>query len=196
MHSLSAPFPSNHLFQPFYVLSNRYFAITDDSQKKEDNKKSEHINLKVTGQDGRVVHFKIKKNTPLRKLMGAYCNRDGIQIGVVRFRFDGNPINDEDTPSMLEMEDGDSIDVFQQQTGGSNWNKIQIFHNLSTYKGCLRGWLCVSPLQETCYHWLLYSYHYVENKITTINYHLYGRMNRQLNNLWEDVKMICCIIPF
>ena len=36
---------------------------------------SEHINLKVTGQDGSVVHFKIKKNTPLRKLMGAYCNR-------------------------------------------------------------------------------------------------------------------------
>jgi len=119
VHSLSAPFPSTHPFQPYYVLSNRYFSIMDDSQKKEDNKESEHINLKVTGQDGSVVHFKIKKNTPLRKLMGAYCNRAGIQTGVVRFRFDGNPINDEDTPSMLEMEDGDSIDVFQQQTGGS-----------------------------------------------------------------------------
>lgn len=88
-------------------------------QKKEDSKDgNEHINLKVTGQDGSVVHFKIKKNTPLRKLMGAYCNRAGIQTGVVRFRFDGNPINDEDTPAMLEMDDGDSIDVFQQQTGG------------------------------------------------------------------------------
>jgi len=31
--------------------------------------------LKVTGQDGSVVHFKIKKNTPLRKLMSAYCER-------------------------------------------------------------------------------------------------------------------------
>ncbi|XP_076467970.1 small ubiquitin-related modifier 3-like [Babylonia areolata] len=90
------------------------------SQKKiEDCKnESEHINLKVTGQDGSVVHFKIKKNTPLRKLMGAYCNRAGITTGAVRFRFDGNPINDEDTPNTLEMEDGDSIDVFQQQTGG------------------------------------------------------------------------------
>ena len=36
---------------------------------------TEHINLKVTGQDGSVVHFKIKKNTPLRKLMQAYCDR-------------------------------------------------------------------------------------------------------------------------
>jgi len=91
---------------------------TDCAANEEDSKESEHINLKVTGQDGSVVHFKIKKNTPLRKLMGAYCNRAGIQTGVVRFRFDGNPINDEDTPAMLEMEDGDSIDVFQQQTGG------------------------------------------------------------------------------
>ena len=88
-----------------------------DSEKKEDSKESEHINLKVTGQDGSVVHFKIKKNTPLRKLMGAYCNRAGIQTGFVSFRFDGHRINKEDTAAMLEMEDGDSI-YFQQQTGG------------------------------------------------------------------------------
>lgn len=79
---------------------------------------SEHINLKVTGQDGSVVHFKIKKNTPLRKLMTAYCDRTGVKMEAMRFRFDGQPINETDTPAGLEMEDGDSIDVFQQQTGG------------------------------------------------------------------------------
>jgi len=26
-------------------------------------------------QDGSVVHFKIKRNTPLKKLMQAYCDR-------------------------------------------------------------------------------------------------------------------------
>jgi len=36
----------------------------------------------------------------------------------MRFRFDGQPINETDTPSQLDMEDGDAIDVFQQQTGG------------------------------------------------------------------------------
>lgn len=36
---------------------------------------SEHINLKVLGQDNAVVQFKIKKHTPLRKLMNAYCDR-------------------------------------------------------------------------------------------------------------------------
>lgn len=37
--------------------------------------KTEHINLKVLGQDNAVVQFKIKKHTPLRKLMNAYCDR-------------------------------------------------------------------------------------------------------------------------
>lgn len=38
----------------------------------------------------------------------------------VRFRFDGQPISENDTPQGLEMEDGDTIEVFQQQTGGSH----------------------------------------------------------------------------
>jgi small ubiquitin-related modifier len=84
----------------------------------EDNKESEHINLKVTGQDGSVVHFKIKKNTQLRKLMNAYCDRTGVKASAMRFRFDGQPVGETDTPVQLDMEDGDVIDVFQQQTGG------------------------------------------------------------------------------
>lgn len=37
---------------------------------------------------------------------------------VVRFRFDGSAINENDTPTSLEMEEGDTIEVYQQQTGG------------------------------------------------------------------------------
>ncbi|NP_001165517.1 small ubiquitin-related modifier 2 [Oryzias latipes] len=81
--------------------------------------KNEHINLKVAGQDGSVVQFKIKRHTPLSKLMKAYCERQGLSMRQIRFRFDGQPINETDTPSQLEMEDEDTIDVFQQQTGGS-----------------------------------------------------------------------------
>ncbi|TNN84481.1 Small ubiquitin-related modifier 3 [Liparis tanakae] len=36
---------------------------------------NDHINLKVAGQDGSVVQFKIKRHTPLNKLMKAYCER-------------------------------------------------------------------------------------------------------------------------
>uniref|UniRef100_A0A8C7YMC4 Small ubiquitin-related modifier n=1 Tax=Oryzias sinensis TaxID=183150 RepID=A0A8C7YMC4_9TELE len=83
--------------------------------KTENN---EHINLKVAGQDGSVVQFKIKRHTPLIKLMKAYCERQGLSMRQIRFRFDGQPINETDTPAQLEMEDEDTIDVFQQQTGG------------------------------------------------------------------------------
>uniref|UniRef100_A0A3Q3W8E9 Small ubiquitin-related modifier n=1 Tax=Mola mola TaxID=94237 RepID=A0A3Q3W8E9_MOLML len=62
--------------------------------------------------------YKIKRHTPLSKLMKAYCERQGLSIRQIRFRFDGQPINETDTPAQLEMEDEDTIDVFQQQTGG------------------------------------------------------------------------------
>lgn len=90
------------------------------SEDKKDVKgsESEHINLKVLGQDNAIVQFKIKKHTPLRKLMNAYCDRVGIAMATMRFRFDGQPINETDTPLSLEMEEGDTIEVYQQQTGG------------------------------------------------------------------------------
>merc|ERR1719367_980184 len=36
----------------------------------------------------------------------------------MRFTFDGSRINDNDTPKSMDMEDGDTIEVFTQQTGG------------------------------------------------------------------------------
>lgn len=47
-------------------------------QKEE--KTSEHINLKVVGQDGQIVHFKIKKHTQLKKLINAYCEKSVSKI--------------------------------------------------------------------------------------------------------------------
>ncbi|XP_070552731.1 small ubiquitin-related modifier 3-like [Ptychodera flava] len=92
--------------------------MSEDKKDVKPEGGSEHINLKVTGQDGTVVQFKIKRHTPLKKLMNAYCDRQGLRRNAIRFTFDGNPINEEDTPSQLEMEDDDIIDVFQQQIGG------------------------------------------------------------------------------
>lgn len=52
--------------------------IPQEAVKTEGN---EHINLKVAGQDGSVVQFKIKRHTPLIKLMKAYCER---QVGMAQ----------------------------------------------------------------------------------------------------------------
>ncbi|XP_066111095.1 small ubiquitin-related modifier 2-like isoform X2 [Saccopteryx bilineata] len=58
-----------------------------------------HINLKVAGRNGSVARFEIKRHTPLSKLIKTYCEQ-------------------QDTPAQLEMEDENTIDVFQQQARG------------------------------------------------------------------------------
>ena len=45
---------------------------------------TEHINLKVVGQDGQIVNFKIKTHTALKKLMSAYCARSKLAQSTVR----------------------------------------------------------------------------------------------------------------
>jgi hypothetical protein len=47
----------------------------EDKKPKEGVKteNNDHINLKVAGHDGSVVRCKIKRHTPLSKLMKAYC---------------------------------------------------------------------------------------------------------------------------
>merc|ERR1719277_2640811 len=79
-----------------------------------------HIQLKVKDQQGSEVQFKIKKSTPLRKLMDAYCSRLGLTASQVRFMVDGERISADDTAEKLGLEDEDLIDVAMEQTGGGD----------------------------------------------------------------------------
>ena len=81
--------------------------------------KEQHINIKVKAQDGTEIYFKIKRTTQLKKLMDAYCQRQGLANNQCRFIFDGERVKDDDTPDGLEMENGDEIDVMVEQTGGA-----------------------------------------------------------------------------
>ena len=80
---------------------------------------SAQIKLTVVSQDGNEIYFQIKETTPLQKLMHAYCNRQGIAPNKIRFLFDGNCINETETPQQLEMVDGDIIDVMVEFGYGS-----------------------------------------------------------------------------
>ena len=84
-------------------------------------KQDQHINIKVKAQDGTEIYFKIKRTTQLKKLMDAYCQRQGLANNQCRFIFDGERIKDDDNPNSLEMENGDEIDVMVEQTGGCNF---------------------------------------------------------------------------
>ena len=52
------------------------------ASEAKDETNPEHINLKVMGQDGNIVQFKIKKHTALKKLMATYCERAGLALQV------------------------------------------------------------------------------------------------------------------
>ena len=84
-----------------------------------------HINIKVKAQDGTEIYFKIKRTTQLKKLMDAYCTRQGLSSTQCRFIFDGERLKDDDTPDKLEMENGDEIDVMVEQTGGAGFETLQ-----------------------------------------------------------------------
>ncbi|KAK6122503.1 hypothetical protein DH2020_043753 [Rehmannia glutinosa] len=111
------------------------------SGQEEDKKPADgsaHINLKVKGQEGNEVFFRIKRSTQLKKLMNAYCDRQSVDFNSIAFLFDGRRLRAEQTPDelytylskfhwsnlelyflQLEMEDGDEIDAMLHQTGGT-----------------------------------------------------------------------------
>ncbi|CAF1523618.1 unnamed protein product [Rotaria sordida] len=83
------------------------------------SKSHEGIQLRVVGQDHSEVYFKAKMTTSMGKLIKSYAKRQGVAVDSLRFVFDGKRINDDETPELLEMEDNDIIDVYQEQIGGS-----------------------------------------------------------------------------
>ncbi|KAF7845751.1 hypothetical protein BT93_L0797 [Corymbia citriodora subsp. variegata] len=85
--------------------------------KPEEQAPSEHLNIKVTDNNNEVF-FKIKRSTQLKKLMDAFCERQGKTPSSVRFLFDGQRVNPTDTPDTLDMQDGDTLEVHQEQIGG------------------------------------------------------------------------------
>ena len=62
--------------------------------------------------------FKVKKGTKMAKIFSAYAQRKGVELANLRFTCDGTRINNDDTPKMLELEDGDQIDSLIEQVGG------------------------------------------------------------------------------
>lgn len=95
--------------------------MSDQEDKIEDKQAGdgkEHIKLKVISQDGGEVHFKVKATTSMAKLKKSYAERQGVPLNSLRFLFDGRRINDDETPKKLDMENDDTIEVYQEQTGG------------------------------------------------------------------------------
>lgn len=85
---------------------------------EEQPKENDRISLRIVGQDGGEVYFKIRRNTPFIKIAKAYCDRKGVSPQSIRFLFDGQRVNDDDTAEKLDLVDDDVIDALLQQVGG------------------------------------------------------------------------------
>lgn len=89
-------------------------AAPDASQ---DTKGEEMLNLKVTDNQTD-ISFKVKMKTPFKRIIEAFCKRTGKEKRSLRFVFEGEHINETDSPATLGMEDGDCIEALNQQSGG------------------------------------------------------------------------------
>lgn len=78
-----------------------------------------HVAVKVQREKMRDIHLRVRLEMPLRKLKLAYCDQVGLDCDQIRFTYDGKRIGDNQTAGDLEMEDGDVIDAWSDQMGGS-----------------------------------------------------------------------------
>ena len=101
--------------------------VANDNKNLENKNKTvetesddvESVRIEVRSITGTRVQFKIKRSTPLGKLMKIYCKRLGQPLEAVRFLFDGCRISSTDTAVSLGLKENDVIDALIQQVGGS-----------------------------------------------------------------------------
>ncbi|KAK2640342.1 hypothetical protein Ddye_028137 [Dipteronia dyeriana] len=76
------------------------------------------MTLRVKDKDHNELVFMVRKATPLKKLIDAYCVRKNVELNTFVFLFDGRHLRPEQTPDEAGLGDGDEIDTFQHQLGG------------------------------------------------------------------------------
>ena len=65
-----------------------------------------------------VPFLQVKKETKFQKIVEAYAQRKGINGASLRFMIDGERVQPDSTPKMLELEDNDQVDVMLETVGG------------------------------------------------------------------------------
>lgn len=89
------------------------------SEKREEDDPSK-VQVKIHDPSGGIWAFRLKQNTSLGKVFSEYIKRTGGAQSKLRFSYGGRPLQPEDTPEALQMEDGAKIEVFPSQVGGGH----------------------------------------------------------------------------
>jgi hypothetical protein len=80
---------------------------------------SDQMTVILRNQSNQTMQFKVRKSTEFKKIFSAYAARVEVPAGELRFLLDGEAISENQTPDMMSLEEGDQIEVFQFQLGGT-----------------------------------------------------------------------------
>ncbi|KAF8631646.1 hypothetical protein AX17_005048 [Amanita inopinata Kibby_2008] len=81
------------------------------------------LNLIIT-YEGTQITVKVKPTMKFAKIFQAAEKRFNKDSGTFKFTYDGERVLAENTPGELGMEDGDQIDAFLEQLGGTLYLNI------------------------------------------------------------------------
>ncbi|KAK2633410.1 hypothetical protein Ddye_028136, partial [Dipteronia dyeriana] len=87
-------------------------------EKEKKKNSSTYTTLIVMDQEHNEYVYMVRKGTPVKKLMDAYCVTQSVELNTFVFLFEGRHLRPEQTPEEAGLEDGDEIDTFQHQLGG------------------------------------------------------------------------------
>jgi small ubiquitin-related modifier len=91
---------------------------TQELQTEAMKDECEPLKIRLRQLNGEELVFLVKEHTPMSKVFSYFAAKNGSVPSQYRFMLDGNRIKDDDTVHTLELEDGDQIDVLQEQIGG------------------------------------------------------------------------------
>ena len=101
----------------------------------EEDGKAGAITVRVRDQVGEEMMFKVKKDTKMLKIFEAYSKRRGVSTDSLRFTLDGERIEADSTPKLLELEDNDQIDVLLRQEVCNPITNATYIQYIHSYKG-------------------------------------------------------------
>ena len=84
------------------------------------------ISIKCVDQQHRELLFKLRMNTKFDRVFARFADEMRLPVHSLRFLFDGDRVSPEQTPGGLVMEDGDTIDVHVEQTGGDGPPSVSV----------------------------------------------------------------------
>ncbi|CAH9102792.1 unnamed protein product [Cuscuta epithymum] len=83
---------------------------------------SGYITIKIQMQHQRDQLFTIRRDEAFEAAFIGYCTLEGVDFKATRFTHEGRRVQPQDTPDMLQLEEEDVIDAFNECLGGARFH--------------------------------------------------------------------------